>query len=200
MGMKSDEKKLKELKNGRLAMVAFTGFCSQAAVTGLGPIEALKAHIADPTHVNIFTSAKGPEAVAAVCVLCLAPMVIEAKNSLSGDEEEEFNPIPWCARPFCLLWSPSCRHGLYCCLRTKRRLIAAHTAPLVQVTLIRLHLPTTYVTLSLGFLPFCFFGVAFLSVALLNKDAGVGAHHTALRARLSPSVSDACSTVPASLF
>ena len=52
MGMTSPEKKVKEVKNARLAMVAFVGMCSQAAVTGMGPIECLKAHIADPTHVN----------------------------------------------------------------------------------------------------------------------------------------------------
>jgi hypothetical protein len=28
------------------------GMCSQAAVTGMGPVECLKAHIADPTNVN----------------------------------------------------------------------------------------------------------------------------------------------------
>lgn len=52
MGMASPEKKIKEVKNARLAMVAFVGMCSQAAVTGMGPVECLKAHIADPTHVN----------------------------------------------------------------------------------------------------------------------------------------------------
>jgi hypothetical protein len=47
-GMNSEESRLKEIKNGRLAMVAFLGFTSQAAVRGLGPIACLKAHLADP--------------------------------------------------------------------------------------------------------------------------------------------------------
>ena len=36
----------------RLAMVAFLGFCSQAANTGVGPLQNLKEHIADPVHKN----------------------------------------------------------------------------------------------------------------------------------------------------
>ena len=50
MGMKSDKTMLNEVKNGRLAMIAFLGFTSQAAVRGMGPIESLQAHIADPGH------------------------------------------------------------------------------------------------------------------------------------------------------
>eukprot|EP00262_Sarcandra_glabra_P007101 TRINITY_DN1967_c0_g1_i1.p1 TRINITY_DN1967_c0_g1~~TRINITY_DN1967_c0_g1_i1.p1 ORF type:complete len:291 (-),score=36.94 TRINITY_DN1967_c0_g1_i1:146-934(-) len=45
----------KEIKNGRLAMLAFVGFWFQAIYTGEGPIENLMAHIADPGHCNIFS-------------------------------------------------------------------------------------------------------------------------------------------------
>ncbi|CAA3012890.1 photosystem I chlorophyll a b-binding 6, chloroplastic [Olea europaea subsp. europaea] len=46
----------KEIKNGRLAMLAFVGFCFQATYTGQGPMENLMCHIADPGHCNIFSA------------------------------------------------------------------------------------------------------------------------------------------------
>jgi len=95
MGMKSEETSLKELKNARLAMVAFLGFTSQAAVTGMGPIECLKAHIADPWHANIYTSAVGPEVATAIIALCVWPTFVELYKGLSSEEDEEFRPIPW---------------------------------------------------------------------------------------------------------
>ena len=95
-GMKSDEKLTKEIKNGRLAMIAFLGFTSQAAVRGLGPIACLQAHLADPGHVNLFTSAVGNEAAIAVAALSLAPIFLAAKKTLASPTDvEEFRPIPW---------------------------------------------------------------------------------------------------------
>ena len=51
------ELKVKELKNGRLAMLAFVGFVMAAQVTGKGPLGALSEHLANPIGTTIFSKA-----------------------------------------------------------------------------------------------------------------------------------------------
>lgn len=48
-----EDLKVKEMKNGRLAMVAWLGFYLQALVTQRGPVENLFDFIGDPMHQNI---------------------------------------------------------------------------------------------------------------------------------------------------
>ena len=70
LGMKNDDMREKEIKNGRLAMAAFVGFSSQAAVQGKGPIESLKYHLADPFHHNSESSFIYDSNSALTCVKC----------------------------------------------------------------------------------------------------------------------------------
>ena len=58
MGLSKDpktfaENKVKEVKNGRLAMLAWLGFLGQAASTGESPLANLATHVADPFHNSV---------------------------------------------------------------------------------------------------------------------------------------------------
>ena len=79
-------------------MLAILGFGSQHAVRGLGPIECLQLHLADPSHNNIYTSSVGKEMAVAVAVAMVWPMIIEAtKVTNKGGKESQPSLFPWAA-------------------------------------------------------------------------------------------------------
>ena len=89
MGMSKDAKafaeaQVKEIKNGRLAMVACMGFFAQGAVTHEGPVAALGKHLANPWAYNVATS----NPVSSACALlrtrtcCCADATRRARSPL----------------------------------------------------------------------------------------------------------------------
>lgn len=53
-GKNLEELKTKEIKNARLAMLAFAGFLAQAWTTKESPLDNLTAHLSDPWTQNVF--------------------------------------------------------------------------------------------------------------------------------------------------
>ena len=52
---KFEEYKVKEIANGRLAMVAMAGIYGSTTITGEGPLACLAKHQADPWHVTVLS-------------------------------------------------------------------------------------------------------------------------------------------------
>lgn len=73
-----------------------TGRCRVRTPRLTPPRPAPPRSLADPGHVNIFTSSVGAEATVAVVALSLIPLALSAQRILKAkDDVEEFRPIPW---------------------------------------------------------------------------------------------------------
>ncbi|XRB18407.1 chlorophyll a-b binding protein [Pseudoscourfieldia marina] len=83
---------LKELVHGRLAMLAFAGIWVQYCVNGMGPIDALKAHIADPGHANIYVNdggtGIGPFLAVQIGLLAFVPFINNVKEQFQSEDDE----------------------------------------------------------------------------------------------------------------
>ena len=81
---------IKEIKNGRLAMIGMFGFLGQAGITNEGPIANLSHHLADPGGCNILTNVANNAVWNGAYVEANAPVkeVVEAVADTATDVAE----------------------------------------------------------------------------------------------------------------
>lgn len=93
LGYNSEEMRVREIKHARLAMLACIGAFSAGMAREMTPWEALKAHVADPVNVNIYTSGKGPETLFFLTLILTLPLMnyfIFRQPELAYEDAENF--------------------------------------------------------------------------------------------------------------
>ena len=94
-GMDSPEMRVKEVKNGRLAMLAVLGCASVHAVRGLTPLDALKLHLDAPSTHTIFETSVAPEFALFVSLIATVPMFINAQRTLGTGKQPFKSALPF---------------------------------------------------------------------------------------------------------